>query len=640
LKLTYQRIKGDVTLEVHSDAGFKKEVDQNGHAEGKAAKGANYILRSSKLEKTNRVHLLDWVVGMIKQVTRSTFTSETSAVIMAADRAMTIRTTLEEIHRGPIKLSSHTPTVLKARTDTPHAIKIVLVTDALNLLLALDTPHVKPPAEQSFLLNLLWLKNLLQERTVHSLSWCDTRDMSADGHTKGSISRELLIALIGGILKVNHERKSLSYAKEANSQGKRMCVERPDPQWRKHGSEYSSDNEGDGPTSLTRLLTNFKVFELFGLGDLTAGEVKKIDEAKWESAYRNMSRIIHPDKTGDPKDGEKFVLLTELRDHIAHHWPNRSWRTDFLMIHSKRQDQDFKVSASIERLRQHDIEQAEGGHCSGGKAKFVHPGVFAVQQALNQSLQARARSKTVTASSESRIVAYEASLDLQRNRCRPVPVAQLPRALRNEPEEKQKHIDANQRVLFDATIQRKTLRMLDRRQKDINRCNAAGRQYTGRSKWKIQSKMARSWRRTAALRSRLETNPETRRLITASKHVNRSNPDERVADEEAVKRGRREAAEWRPPIEKPMITKRKWQSGSNRRRKRRKLLRDTPATPLAITWTPPSGKSEPTLAQDINDDNDNDNGEAKKRRRRGKRRSGKESLPQAMPVGRVRSSVN
>ena len=43
---------------------------------------------------------------------------------------------------------------------------------------------------------------------VHSVHWCDTRDMSADGHTKGSIDRELLIALMAGKQSYAHELKT------------------------------------------------------------------------------------------------------------------------------------------------------------------------------------------------------------------------------------------------------------------------------------------------------------------------------------------------------------------------------------------------------------------------------------------------
>ena len=86
---------------------------------------------------------------------------------------------------------------------------IVLVTDAYNILLSIDTPHIKPPAEKSFMLNLLWLKQQLELAAIHALQWGDTCDMTADGHTKGSISRQAIDELISGILSQSYNRRSI-----------------------------------------------------------------------------------------------------------------------------------------------------------------------------------------------------------------------------------------------------------------------------------------------------------------------------------------------------------------------------------------------------------------------------------------------
>ena len=78
--LTYRTLVDTLVLETHSDAGFKRELDADGHAEGKAVPGANYIRRGVQLQfgkaVKNPCHLIDWACGTIKQVTRSTFTSK------------------------------------------------------------------------------------------------------------------------------------------------------------------------------------------------------------------------------------------------------------------------------------------------------------------------------------------------------------------------------------------------------------------------------------------------------------------------------------------------------------------------------------------------------------------------------------
>eukprot|EP00959_Pyramimonas_sp_CCMP1952_P086813 1815857-Pyramimonas_sp.AAC.1 len=42
---------------------------------------------------------------------------------------------------------------------------------------------------------------------MQSAQWRDTRDMTADGHTKGSIDRDMLIQVMGGTQSFNHDLK-------------------------------------------------------------------------------------------------------------------------------------------------------------------------------------------------------------------------------------------------------------------------------------------------------------------------------------------------------------------------------------------------------------------------------------------------
>ena len=51
------------------------------------------------------------------------------------------------------------------------------------------------------LLHLLWLRELLENGILSALHWLDTRAMSADGHTKGSIERDTLRELAGGVMR-------------------------------------------------------------------------------------------------------------------------------------------------------------------------------------------------------------------------------------------------------------------------------------------------------------------------------------------------------------------------------------------------------------------------------------------------------
>ena len=107
-------------------------------------------------------------------------------MILSGDEAIVIATMLHEITLGP--LATREAMRLTEEAGLWHSIE--LVTDAKNLLLALAQHHMKPPAEKSFFTHLLWLRQKLEAGVFEKLRWCDTRDMTGDGHTKGSVPRD------------------------------------------------------------------------------------------------------------------------------------------------------------------------------------------------------------------------------------------------------------------------------------------------------------------------------------------------------------------------------------------------------------------------------------------------------------------
>jgi hypothetical protein len=62
----------------------------------------------------------------------------------------------------------------------------------------------KMPSEKSVALHLFWLRELIRKQIVTGITWCDTRDMTADGHTKGAVSRDALLALMNGEFSYRH----------------------------------------------------------------------------------------------------------------------------------------------------------------------------------------------------------------------------------------------------------------------------------------------------------------------------------------------------------------------------------------------------------------------------------------------------
>ncbi len=84
---------------------------------------------------------------------------------------------------------------------------MVLYIDAMSVFAAVTATFIKTPADQSVLCHLQYLRELLDNDVLKALIWSDTRDMLADGPTKGSIDREALHRMLEGIVDMKHECK-------------------------------------------------------------------------------------------------------------------------------------------------------------------------------------------------------------------------------------------------------------------------------------------------------------------------------------------------------------------------------------------------------------------------------------------------
>ena len=134
-------------------------------------------------------------------MTRSTFTSELMSAISSTDHALALAITLHEVIKGP--RGAQAARELREGT-TALAVEIELSLDSMGVVTAVTAPRPKPPAEHSLLPHVLWLRDLLCSGQLKALSWEDTRDMVADGLTKGSIDRAALQAAAAGERVRNH----------------------------------------------------------------------------------------------------------------------------------------------------------------------------------------------------------------------------------------------------------------------------------------------------------------------------------------------------------------------------------------------------------------------------------------------------
>ena len=110
---------------------------------------------------------------------------------------------MHEVKRGVL-----TPTQLKElREHGGMSWTISLTIDAESVYKSLTSADLKIPTEPTLLGHIAWIRELLQIGIVTHIQWCDTRDTTADWHTKGTIDRTLILRAMNGQQSYDHEIK-------------------------------------------------------------------------------------------------------------------------------------------------------------------------------------------------------------------------------------------------------------------------------------------------------------------------------------------------------------------------------------------------------------------------------------------------
>ncbi len=203
-KLVYRDLTGSATthLRVISDAAFKEEEDK-----GHALRGSIYLRAQGSTPEAfhanGTIHVLEYLCKAIRHVSRSTFAAELHASCDGVDLGILINLLLHEIEKGPV-----TKSVARDMRDTGgYAIPMTLQTDAMSVYAAVTATYIKNPAGKGLLSHVQFIRELLDTGVLKALLWIDTRDMSSDGLTKGSVDRMLLHQLMDGYQKYQHEHK-------------------------------------------------------------------------------------------------------------------------------------------------------------------------------------------------------------------------------------------------------------------------------------------------------------------------------------------------------------------------------------------------------------------------------------------------
>ena len=110
---------------------------------------------------------------------------------------------MHEIKCGPVSKQQ----ARAMRDQGGYAVPMVLEIDAMSVFAAITATYIKHPSEKSLLSHVQFMRELLDTGVLKAISWTDTRDMAADGLTKGTVDRAALHEIMSGFMTYKHEHK-------------------------------------------------------------------------------------------------------------------------------------------------------------------------------------------------------------------------------------------------------------------------------------------------------------------------------------------------------------------------------------------------------------------------------------------------
>ena len=153
--------------------------------------------------KSTKGHLIEYKNGSQRRVNRSTFIAELQSACDCQDKGFLLAQLLHESVTGQMSATIGK----ELRDNGGYEVPMALYIDALSVYAAVTATFVKIPAENGALCHLLYLRELMEHNVLYALIWADTRDMLADGLTKGAVDREALHQIMNGEVVVTKEMK-------------------------------------------------------------------------------------------------------------------------------------------------------------------------------------------------------------------------------------------------------------------------------------------------------------------------------------------------------------------------------------------------------------------------------------------------
>jgi len=164
---------------------------------------------SNPTSEDHRCNLLEYVCKRQRRVVRSTFSGEFNGLIISIELLQVLQMCLHQVWQGTETTATGLAALFESDGLEPECEAVVDARSVFDCLAASDVGEL---VEGSLKLHVLSIRERLLSGTLHRLWWSDTRDMLADGLTKGSVPRAHLLACgHRGQYKVVHERAQTGF---------------------------------------------------------------------------------------------------------------------------------------------------------------------------------------------------------------------------------------------------------------------------------------------------------------------------------------------------------------------------------------------------------------------------------------------
>lgn len=139
--------------------------------------------------KDGQASLVHFIVRKQRRVVRSTFSDEFNGLVDSMESLLLLQVILHQVYCGTAGSPHQLVDKLEAGKLHPP---LDLGVDATPAFHAVEAADVCDPAGSSLKLHFISVRDRMSQGMIRYLYWVDTRDMLADGFTKGAVDRALL----------------------------------------------------------------------------------------------------------------------------------------------------------------------------------------------------------------------------------------------------------------------------------------------------------------------------------------------------------------------------------------------------------------------------------------------------------------